>query len=115
MQTIPVVAFEVAQKVVDSIVHHKELALWLALWTVISALVYGMILHRHRAACRKMLEDHRAASKTNAEPGQQTARAVAGFSSHDYRRQMPVAGEGAPATPARCAAAAERRLAAALR
>jgi hypothetical protein len=92
------------------------------LWLVISALVFWMILQNDRAArCRnasKILEDAASkmnASKMNAEPGQQTARAVAGFSSHDYRRQKPVAGEGAPATPARCAAAAERRLAAALR
>jgi hypothetical protein len=31
------------------------------------------------------------------------------FHSCDYRRKKPVAGEGQPATPAPCAAAAERR------
>ena len=109
MQTIPIVAFELAPD-------HKQ-ALWLVI--SVSALVFCMLwnsrmLQNDRAARKKMLEDHRAASKMNAEPGQKTARAEAGlgFYSHDYRRQKPVAGEGKPATPARCAAAAERRAAA---
>ncbi len=112
MQTIPIVA---------ALDQKQALCLWLVISC--SALMFWMsrILQNERAARKsdacKMLEDHRAVSKMNAEPGQQTARAVAGlgFYSHDYRRQKPVAGEGQPATPARCAAAAERRLAAALR
>ncbi len=127
METIAIVAFELAQIIVD----HKQalktyfnaFGVMCALFVIsFSALVFCMsrtlqndraarekMIEDDRAAREKMLEDDRAArAKMMAEAGQNTGFSLR-FHSHDYRRQKPVAGEGQPATPARCASAAERR------